>query len=136
MKKLSAMKRVLKRTGAFKMLISFLTAMCITAFLIMIAEPKINTFGDALWYCYVATTTIGFGDVCVQTGIGRVLTVFISIYGIMAVAMIPGIVVSYYLDYLKLRDKEILSGYREKLEMLHELDKEELKEISDKIKKL
>lgn len=136
MKKFQALKRVLKRTGAARMLICFLLTMCIVAFIIMLIEPEINTFGDALWYCYVAATTIGFGDICVKTGLAKILTVFISVYGIMAVAMIPGIVVSYYLDYLKLRDKEILSAFREKLEMLPELSKDELAEISEKIKKL
>lgn len=136
MRKFSAIKRVLKRTGAAKMLISFFLTMCIVALIIMLIEPEINTFGDALWYCYVSATTIGFGDICVTTVFSRILTVFISIYGIMAVAMIPGIVVSYYLDYLKLRDKEILSAFREKLEILPELKKEELVEISEKIKKI
>lgn len=136
MKKINALKRVLKRTGAARMLISFLLTMCIVAIIIMFIEPGINTFGDALWYCYVSATTIGFGDICVKTGFAKILTVFISVYGIMAVAMIPGIVVSYYLDYLKLRDKEILTAFREKLEILPELDKDELTEISEKIKKL
>lgn len=136
MKKFHAFKRVLKRTGAGRMLISFLLFMCIVALIIMFIEPGIKTFGDALWYCYVAATTIGFGDICVESGFAKILTVFISVYGIMAVAMIPGIVVSYYIDYLKLRDKEILSTFREKLEMLPELDKDELVEISEKIKKL
>lgn len=136
MKKLNALKRVLKRTGGGKMIITFMLTTCIVALVIMIIEPEINNFGDALWYCYVSATTIGYGDIVVKTGLAKILTVFISVYGIMAVAMIPGIVVSYYLDYLKLRDKEILSGFRERLEMLPELDKDELAEIAEKIKKL
>ena len=98
MKKNSALKRVLKRTGTARMLISFSLTMCIVALIIMFIEPEINTFGDALWYCYVSATTIGFGDICVKTGFAKILTVFISVYGIMTVAMIPGIIVSYYLE--------------------------------------
>ena len=50
-------------------------------------------------------------------------------------AMVPGVVVSYYMEYIKIREKETISTFLEKLEKLPELSKEELREVSEKIKK-
>ncbi len=118
------------------MFLSFLLFLCIAALILWAVEPQITSFRDGIWYGFVAATTIGFGDICVETDIGRILTVFIGVYGIMVVAMIPGVIVSYYLDYLKIRENTILSAYREKLECLPELSREELVEISEKIKNI
>lgn len=127
---------IMKRTGTAGMLFSFIVAICVVSAVLWVVEPQIHTFTDGVWYCFVASTTIGFGDIYAVTGIGRILTAFIAVYGIMTVAMIPGVIVSYYLDYIKIRDGEILASYREKLENLPELSEVELKDISEKIKKI
>ena len=49
-------------------------------------------------------------------------------------AMVPGVVVSYYMEYLKAREKETISVFFEKLERLPELSEEELRQLSRKIK--
>ena len=57
-------------------------------------------------------------------------------YGILMTAMVPGVVVSYYMEYLKMREKDTVSLFFEKLEKLPELSQEELAELSDRVKKL
>lgn len=69
------------------------------------------------------------------TAIGRLLTILVSVYGILMVAMVPGVIVSYYLEYIKIQERETVSEFLEKLERLPELTKPELEELSDKIKK-
>lgn len=126
--------RILKRTGTIKIFTSYLLFLGCAAVLLTVLEPKINTFGDGLWYCFVAATTIGFGDICVATGVGRVITVVVAAYGILITAMIPGVVVSYYMEYLKIREKDTFSVFMEQLERLPELSKEELEELSKRIR--
>ncbi len=126
--------RVLRRTGTLKIFISFLLFLCAAAAALTVLEPGIDTFGDGLWYCFVAATTIGFGDLCVTTGIGRIITVFIAMYGILMTAMVPGVVVSYYMEYLKMREKETISVFLEKLERLPELSEEELEQLSQRVR--
>lgn len=36
-------------------------------------SPQITSFPDALWYSLVTMTTVGYGDVVPQTGLGRVI---------------------------------------------------------------
>lgn len=124
---------VLKRTGTLKIFISFLMFLCGAAAVLTVLEPGINTLGDGLWYCFVASTTIGFGDICAVTRGGRIVTVLVAAYGILMTAMVPGVVVSYYMEYLKVREKETISVFLEKLEMLPELSEEELRELSRRI---
>ena len=102
---------VLKRTGTLKIFISFLMFLCGAAAVLTVLEPGINTLGDGLWYCFVASTTIGFGDICAVTRGGRIVTVLVAAYGILMTAMVPGVVVSYYMEYLKVRE---ISGVKKK----------------------
>lgn len=126
--------KILRRTGTLKIFLSFLLFLCVAAVLLALFDPGIETFGDGLWYCFVAATTIGFGDLVAVTRLGRVITVLVSAYGILMTAMVPGVVVSYYMEYLKLREKETISVFLEKLENLPELSQEELEQLSQRVR--
>lgn len=46
-------------------------------------NPAIRTFSDALWWWFVSSTTVGYGDIAPVTGSGRlagVVTIIIGIY--------------------------------------------------------
>lgn len=127
--------RILKWTGTLKIYMGFLLFLCGASAILVIVEPGVDTFGDGLWFCFVAATTIGFGDIYAVTRVGRITTVAVAIYGILMTAMVPGVVVSYYMEYLKIREKETISVFLEQLERLPELSKEELEELSERIRK-
>lgn len=135
MKKLKRCYNVLKYTGTLKMFTSFLIFYCIASIILWLVEPDIKTIGDGFWYCFVAATTIGFGDIYAVTSIGRLVTILASIYAIVVTAMIPGVVVSYYMEYVKIREKETISLFLEKLEHLPELSQDELVTLSERVKK-
>ena len=128
--------KVLKRTGAIHILWSFLVVLFLAAVLLRFVEPGIKTVGDGIWYCFIAATTVGFGDIYAVTAAGRIITIFVTIYGIMATAMIPGVVLAYYLEYVKATEKETISLFLEKLERLPELSPDELKDLSERVKKI
>lgn len=47
-------------------------------------NPNVKSYGDALWWWFVSSTTVGYGDVAPMTGVGRlagVVTIIIGIYG-------------------------------------------------------
>ncbi|MBR6472869.1 MAG: two pore domain potassium channel family protein [Firmicutes bacterium] len=108
----------------------------IASVIIMAAEPGITNFGDALWYTFVASTSIGFGDIVTVTFAGRLITVITTIYEIVIVAMFSGVVVSYYLEIVHRREQEELMRFMDKMEHLTELSPEELKQIEDKVRAL
>lgn len=135
MKKSKLILRVLKRTGAIKLLYGYIVMFLVISILIMIFEPKIDTFFDSIWYCFNVMTTIGFGDVTSVTIVGRVLSIILSIYSILIIAVIPGVLTSYYIESIKLRSNESMEKFMSDLEHLPELSKEELSDLSDRIKK-
>lgn len=124
----------MKYTKADKIISGYLLFFVAAAFVIWIFEPNINRFWDSLWYCYVTSTTIGFGDLVAVSIVGRCASIALSLYSIIVIALVPGIVVSYFLEYTKVRTDESLLIISDKLENLDKLSKEELKELSLNIK--
>ncbi len=135
MKKSKIICKILKRTGAVRLIYGFLAVFLTISVAIMLAEPNINTFSDSMWYCFSVMTTIGFGDITAVTLTGRILSVILSIYSILIIAVIPGVLTSYYIEIIKLRANESIEKFLYDLERLPELSKEELAELSEKVKK-
>ncbi len=136
MKQLRMLKMIIKRTHLDKVLVTFIANLFIVALLIFLIEPDIETYGDSLWYCYVSIATIGYGDVVAATLPGRLLTVYLSLHAILAIALVPGVITSYYMEVVNRREKETVTVFLDKLEHLPELSKEELQAIADKVKKI
>lgn len=134
MLKIKRLHLILKRTGTQKLLFGFVLFIFLSSFLLLLFEPNIKHYGDALWYSFVSSTTIGFGDIYAVSLIGRIITVIISMYGILVTAIMTGVVVSYYNEYLQMKQNETISKFLEKLENLPSLSKEELERLSHKIK--
>ena len=94
--KLDVLGRIIRRTYAAEILFGML--LLITAFSIVLPnfELNIDTFGDALWYCFAIVTTIGFGDITAVTIPGRIISVILGLYGLIVVALITSIIVNFY----------------------------------------
>ncbi len=125
---------VLKRTGAIKLLYGYLVVFLTIAIMIVIVEPNINSVQDGIWYCFSVMTTIGFGDLLAVTLIGRILSIILSVYSIIMIAVIPGVITSFYMETIKLRTNDSMEKFMSDLERLPELSKEELAELSQKVK--
>lgn len=135
MKKLRLLWRILETTQASKIMLAFVMFVLASAFAFSTLEPGIQGFGEGLWYCFAVFTTIGFGDVIAATAAGRILTVILGLYGILVVALIPGVLVSYFMETSKMKADQSITEFLDKLEHLPELSKEELKELSEAVKK-
>ena len=114
--------------------LGYVAVLLLVAFGVWQVEPDITTFSDGLWYCFAASTTIGFGDIVAVTAAGRILTVILVLYGIFVIALIPGVVVNYFVEFNKIRYNESLLMFMDRLEHLDTLSKEELREISQNIR--
>ena len=135
MRKSRIMWNVLKRTGADKLLYGYLVLLLVISFVIVLVEPDINTYFDGLWYCYNVLSTIGLGDTIAVTFVGKVLSIILSVYSILIIAVIPGVITSFYLEVIKLRTNESMEKFIYDLERLPELSEQDLGEISEKVKK-
>lgn len=94
--KLKILFKIMIKTYALEIIFGLLTIIVCFSLILNFVEPNINTFPDALWYCFAVVTTIGFGDLVAVTVIGRVLTVILGLYGLIVVAVITSIIVNFY----------------------------------------
>ena len=135
MRHLRILWTVMKRTGANRVLTFFLAFFFIDAALIWVFEPTIHTYRDALWYCYAVVSTAGFGDLVVTKLIPKLLSILLTAISLLAIGIISGITVNFYTEIIERKRKETISAFLDKLEILPELSKEELEELSRKVKR-
>lgn len=135
MKKTRLIKIILKRTGALKFLTTYIIIFAGVSIGVWIVEPNIKTPIDSVWYCFSVATTIGFGDITAVTILGRAMSIFLSICSILIIAVVPGIITSYYIEITKLKEQESIAKFLDDLEHLPELSKEDLQNLSEKVKK-
>ncbi len=134
MKKLKMLCRILKETGAGHMLLIYAIVVTVIAVVIWAIEPHITRFGDALWYCYAVLSTIGFGDVLVTLPISKILSLVVTVYSTVIIAVVTGVIVQFYNQLTELRQKDTLTAFLDKLERLPELSKAELEDISQAVR--
>lgn len=136
MRRLKVLAGILKRTRADKILVGFIVFLFVVAAVIELAEPDINRYGDALWYCYAVISTAGFGDVVAVTFIGKICSALLTVYAIFVTAIVTGVVVNFYTQMVEMQRKETIAMFMDQLERLPELSREELESISQKVRKL
>ena len=135
MRRLRILNFVMKRTHMYPIIMSFLVFTFIDAFVILMAEPGITSYADALWYCYVVMATVGFGDIVAVTFIGRVASVLITVYALFVFAMATGVVVNFHAQLIEIQQKDTIAAFADKMQHLPEMSKEELTHISENVKK-
>lgn len=94
--RVSVLKKIIRKTYAAEILFGMLLLIVAISIMLPGMEPGIERFSDGLWYCFAIVTTIGFGDITATTGIGRLLSVILGIYGIIVVSLITSIIVNFY----------------------------------------
>lgn len=130
MTQLKILKSILVRTHADKILLTYLVFIAAAALLIQLLEPGIDRFVDALWYCYAVISTAGFGDVVVTTLPAKVISVLLTVYSIIVIALVTGVIVNYYNQLIQIRQKNTLASFVDRIQRLPELSREELEEMS------
>lgn len=135
MKRLRVLRNILVRTKTDKILIAYVVFVLLSALLIVLFDPAITSYADALWYCYAVISTAGFGDVVATTFVSKILSLLVTMYSTIVIAIVTGVVVNFYTQIIEMQQKETITAFMDKLEHLENMSKEELKEISAKVKK-
>lgn len=68
-------------------------------------QPTFRSFFDALYWATVTLTTVGYGDLCPVTDVGRFISMLSSLLGVAVIALPSGVITASYLDELKHRSK-------------------------------
>lgn len=117
-------KSILKSNGLnyslwFAMLIIFLGAIGI-----YITEKGItvNNFQDAIWWSFVTSTTVGYGDISPSTQFGRVIAALLMLTGIGTIGMVTSSISVYFIwsdnSKVEINDGEIFENLQKQIETL------------------
>ena len=113
----------------------------ITLTIIMVAGGALGiylfegmSFSDGIWWSFVTTTTVGYGDISPESLGGRIVAAILMLVGIGFIGMLTGTIATYFLG-----GEEKPKGYRtetverakEKLDQFEYLTEKELKDIFD-----
>ena len=128
------MIRVFRETGADTLIGIYLGFFLLCALIFWIVEPGISTYWDALWYCFTVASTVGFGDIVVATRVSRILSMVLSLYSAVTLAIFTGVFVNYFNQLVQLRQKDSLAALADKTDRLPDMSRDELKKLSAQIK--
>ncbi|WP_233785917.1 potassium channel family protein [Planococcus halotolerans] len=116
---------VLQTNGLDKLLIVTMILLFLIPIPVIIVEPAINTFPDALWWAIVTTTTVGYGDISPTTGLGRILAVVLMLVGIGIIGTFTSAITSYLSKENKMtHDKKVLQ-ILQTIEEIEEFDEKD-----------
>jgi len=135
LKKVRILGRILRTSGADRIIYGFLGFVALSACAIWLWEPENATFPEALWYCFTAISTIGFGNVVVHGVLARTLTVLLSIYAAAVLAIFTAVVVNYFQQIVSTGRQEDLEAFLDQVERLPNLTHQEMEALARQAKK-
>ena len=104
--KLNILLNIVRETYVLEILLGLVLMIIVCSTVFATVEEGMAFYGDALWYCFALVTTIGFGDITAKTWIGRGLSVFLGIYGIVVIAIITSVIVNFYGEMRRMSGQE------------------------------
>lgn len=117
----------------------------LTVFIVIIGAVAISiaeqmTFDNALWWSFVTTTTVGYGDISPVTNGGRIIAVVLMLVGIGFIGMLTGTIATFFLG-VKSTEKisykqSVIEDVKVKLDDFDSLSKEELQHMFKVLKAL
>ncbi len=79
----------------------------VSALVLYNVEPdSFATFFDAIYWATISLTTIGYGDMCPVSAIGRAVTMISSVAGIAIIALPSGVITAGYLEEINKKEKK------------------------------
>jgi len=118
--------RVLRRHGTYYVVTVALVVLLAGGGLFFWAERNhVQDIWEGLWWAITTVTTVGYGDITPQTGIGRLLAVVIMVLGIGLMAVITANIASWFVEQDRQTESESiqerLSRIEEQLRQLESL---------------
>ena len=119
-----------KTISAQRIFVTYFVFLALCCGLLCVLEPAVfKNYGDAVWYVFQVITTIGFGDLAPKLLSTRILTLFIGLSALFIVALITGIVVSYFNERAQALRNESFLEFSNKITQITTLNRDELAEL-------
>ena len=89
------------------------------------------SLSNALWWSFVTTTTVGYGDISPTTILGRIIAVVLMLVGIGFIGMLTGTIATFFIKQEENPSykKSVVQRIKNRLDDFDLLSKEELDEM-------
>lgn len=96
MRRLKLLIHIIQVTGFSKFVLSFVVFLFASAGILCLVEPGLSNYWDSLWYAFISATTVGYGDFAATTLAGRLMVVFLTIYGLIFFGCLSAVIINYF----------------------------------------
>lgn len=92
--------------NGFKYILSFsIIVIFVGGIAISLLENK--TLSDGIWWAFVTTTTVGYGDISPATNYGRIIACVLMIVGIGLIGSLTSAITSYFMKYSNSQNEKV-----------------------------
>lgn len=63
-------------------------------------SEQINTFGDALWWAVITSTTVGYGDIAPITIGGRLVAIVLMVVGVAFIGVLTATIATFFISQI------------------------------------
>lgn len=134
------LKQVLRETRFGQFTLAFLVAFFACSVVVWLTGDSGETFFEGIWFSFQVVSTIGFGDVVTTHIVARIIAMILSVISIFYLAIITGVVVSFFNQSIRARQRNTLENYITRLEYLKgkvpSQSSERIGEIIEKLQRL
>ncbi len=123
-------------TNGFKYVV-FITTIMIAVGGILIHFAEGMSYSDGIWWAFVTTTTVGYGDISPTTFYGRIIAMVLMLLGIGLLGTITSTLTSYFLKTGNSGVRnEALESIKTQLDRFDELSSQDVEDICSILKAL
>lgn len=87
---------ILRTNGTGVALLVAASVVALGAWAVWITDPLFESYGDAVWWAVVTSTTVGYGDLSPTTGTARGVAVVVMFVGIGTVGLLTASLANYF----------------------------------------
>lgn len=129
MKRASLFALIIKRTKTVRFLLAFAAVFVFCSLVLWRIDPVFGSWQNALWYGFMVVTTTGFGDFVPTTLAARLVSVFLGVYGVIAMGFLCGVGASWLFERVQTLRGRSSTLMLHQLEHLGELDDDQLEAL-------
>lgn len=110
----------------------YMTGVIVGIGAVVISFVEDMELGDALWWSFVTTTTVGYGDLSPVTPIGRIVAAILMLVGIGFIGMLTGTIATFFLSKEEKHNTykdNIINDAKTKLDNFEDLTREDLRDM-------
>lgn len=131
--------RLLKKTGSFLNTNGFKYMLTLCSVMILIGGILISyiegmSFTDGIWWAFVTSTTVGYGDISPGTPLGRLVACVLMLCGIGLIGSLTSTITTFFINSDKQDNNPSNDRINMVLKLYGELNESEKEIFKDKIK--